>query len=638
MSSIPKDITEFIESHSPFDILEEPYKNMICNNIGVEFYPKNSEVSFSDRKKQYAYIIKKGVVEIKEKQGDQFSILDFCTEGEVFGFRPLFSEGPRHMIAFMHDDTLLYCIPLEILEQKIIKQVPEFGDHCKAFFSEKSARIKNVYNQIQRIHQKSDNSMMVTRDIAKLRARKNILTCTLETTIREAASLMKEKHVGSIVIVDKNKRPLGIITNQDFRSYIAQDSAINVDEKVSHIMSTPVRTISDTEHVIIECLLEMLDKKCHHLCVTLDGTVHSEVVGMISKHDLMLAQGETPEVILREIKYNSPNVEELSQLRKKAEEIMIWYLQKNIHTYFVTSLMTTINDAITRKCIEFALEDLPKPPVSFSWLSIGSQGRGEQVLTTDQDNMLVYQDTKDPEVKSYFLDFAASVNQKLREVGFAYDVADILAKNEKWCQPLSIWKQYFTRWIEVPKPKSVMHCTIFFDYRHIYGDESLVKSLDQHLAYKIKSKENFFGFLMKNALENPAPLGIFNQFLIEKKGSHSKEFDLKLRAIMPLVDAARVLILSKNVFDIKNTLDRYKKLQSIDPENKTLYENAIEAYKLFIKYRSLMGAQNRNSGRYISPDELSTLQKRLLKDAFKTIAALQDLLKFKFRKYTLLLK
>lgn len=631
MMNIPKELIDFIESHSPFDLLESEHKQLVCKNIEVVFYRKNHRFTFSEKINAHIHIIKKGAVEIREHKGRETSVIDFCTRGEFFGLRPVFSVEVRELEATITEDTILYRVPLEVI-QFVVDAIPEFGDHLKTFFSGSKERVENIYNTIQRAHQKEDNTAIVTRDIAKVRVRKKVIACTIQTTIRQAAISMEENRIGSIVVVSEANHPIGIITNQDFRAYITRGN-IDRNASVREIMSHPVKTILCQEIVVIECLIKMIEEKCHHLCVTTDGTPDTEVVGMISKHDLMLAQGETPEVILREIKYSS-NTEELAILRKRAEEIMIWYLQKNIHTYFVTSLMTTINDTIIRKCIKFALGGI-KPPVPFSWLSLGSQGRGEQVLTTDQDNMLIYQDTDAPGARAFFLKLATSVNQNLLEVGFAYDTADILARNEQWCQPLSKWKQYFKHWIEVPDPKSVMKCTIFFDYRSVYGDDKLAKKLDRYLEEKIKSNDNFFGFLMKNALGNPSPLGMFNQFLIEKKGNHVKEFDLKLRAIMPLVDAARILTFYYGIFDSKNTLERFKKLKDIDHRNETLYENAMEAYKLFIKYRSLVGYKRGDSGRYIVPEAFNTLQKRLLKDAFKTVFLLQDHLKFKFRKYAI---
>ena len=144
-----------------------------------------------------------------------------------------------------------------------------------------------------------------------------------------------------------------------------------------------------------------------------------------------------------------------------------------------------------------------------------------------------------------FLALAEYVNQVLIDCGFEECPADIMARNPKWNQPVEKWQSYFTNWISSPDPQAVMHATIFFDYRRVYGDQSLVEELNNHIAKSIQENEIFLNFLAQNALQNPPPVGFFKGFLLEKDGQHKDQFDIKARAMMPISDMARLLALSK---------------------------------------------------------------------------------------------
>ena len=158
----------------------------------------------------------------------------------------------------------------------------------------------------------------------------------------------------------------------------------------------------------------------------------------------------------------------------------------------------------------------------------------------------------------------------------------------------------------------------------------LIENLNAHLYTEMDKEHGFVNFLAQNALDSPPPLSFFKSFIVERGGDHKDEFDIKGRAMMPLSQAARVLILSHQEPDITHTVDRFEKLAELEPQNEDVYHEAAMAYELMIRYRALNGFRNHNSGRFIHPGGLNKIERQTLKYAFRTIEALQSSLRTRF--------
>ena len=253
-------------------------------------------------------------------------------------------------------------------------------------------------------------------------------------------------------------------------------------------------------------------------------------------------------------------------------------------------------------------------------------------LRTDQDNAILFSDTSNNEqTQKKLLKIAERVNQILEQCGFEKCPAEIMARNPRFCLPLSQWKREFHQWITTPEPKALMHSTIFFDFRAGWGRPDLAGELRTYLLGLIKEYPIFLNFLAQNALQNPPPLSFFKNFLVERSGEHKNEFDIKKRGLMPLTDAARLLTLGHHSASIQNTIKRFQRLIELEPNNKDLYESAISAYELFLKHRTINGLNQGDSGRYITIDQMNKFDKQVLKDAFWSIKEIQDLIKVRFQ-------
>jgi CBS domain-containing protein len=618
MNQIQQRVADFIKNFPPFDLLDAETLASVASAIDV-YYSEGGEVLFrkAQEPKAYFFIVRKGSVRISADE----ALIDLCDEGDVFGVRALIANDSYLADAIADENTILYKIPLNIFK-KILQENPNVANYFTAGFASGKPLPKTPFRIAASSITPVSTNFMSGMQIVE--GRREVLHCTASTSIQEAAKMMSSKGVGSIVIVDDKKHPVGIITDKDFRRHIAAGN-VSIQQEVKDIMSSPVRCVAP-EQTQTDYLISMLNLRVHHLCLTQDGSADSPVVGMITEHDLLLLQGTNPAVILREMD-KAASLDDLDKLRKNAGALFQQHLKQNVPIHITCRLATAINDRLISRIIEIELKALGPPPCVFSWLSLGSLGREEQIVQTDQDHALIF---KEGEHQDYFLELALRVSNALEKLGFPRDPADVSAENPKWCMSLDNWKKQFTRWIRTPEPQSILHCNIFFDFRVSYGDGSLAESLRSHFLAEQSNQALFTTLLAKEATETPAPLSFFRNLVVERSEAHKDQFDLKLRVLLPLVDCARVLAITEGISATQSIL-RYNMLSEKHPQHSDLLQSAAEAMAYALRLKAQSGFENKDNGRYIAPESLGKLDRQMLRNVFETISDLQQMLRLRFQ-------
>ncbi len=619
MNTIAKRIYDFLKSFPPFDMLTEEQLLSVSKAVEVGYFEKGKSIfKINEPIEDYFYVVKDGAIGLYTK--DEM-IVDECDEGDIFGLRALLRKDNYKLEAKAIEESIVYTISSRLLEDYITSN-SEASQFLMASFVTNSRSLEtNSSNEIS-----SQFSYLQSADYSK-----NPITCTIESTIQSAAQTMSQKHIGSIVVV-KDSKPIGIITDKDLRTKIATGE-ISISESVSKIMSSPVITYPE-DTTVAEAQIAMLKHQITHLCITKDGTVNSELTGVLSEHDIIVLREDNASSLVKEIK-RCTSTTKLKEIRVRAENLLKRYLEQDIPIEFAAKLISTINDVITTRVIDMALILQDKePPSKFAWLAIGSQGRQEQLLMTDQDNALVYEDVSEDTnktTKDYFLKLAKQINNDLATVGFELCPANMMSSNPKWCLSESEWSKQFNRWITMPDQDNLMLCTIFFDFEHVYGSKDLVDNLSESIFNSIENRDIFLTYLGRNALQNPPPLSFFRHVLVEQSGEHKNQFDIKARSMMPLVDAARLLILSHKIKSTNNTIERFNKLVELEPQNKDIYLFCIEAYKDLLWFRTEEGLRNADSGRFINVEALSKINRLKLRRNFRAVKLVQELILTRFK-------
>lgn len=621
-------VLEFLGTHSPFDLVPHPVLEKLSERVEI-FYSEDGKIIFkeNDPPGEHCYLVRKGRVNLYKIQDGEEVLMDVSGEGDLFGIRAMLSNDPYKLKAVVQEEALLYAIPVEGM-RTLVREHPAVS----RFFAEGLAA-----GQVVMGHKKAQGAYLDLREpvlsgplnqqISHVLAR-TFLTCRPEETIQAVSREMSRKGIDSVIVTDDHKIPLGIITDTDLRNQVAT-GLIRPDEPVKSIMSSPVITITASQN-LGEVGLKMMNAGVHHLCITEDGTSGSPVKGVVSNHDLLMFQGSSPTIILRAIR-KTESKEALKKLFFEAEKIRDRYLLSGMPMQDVREVVATLRDAVTVKALELILGDQnPDLAQSFCWIDLGSSGRKEQLLKTDLDNMIILSDQASS-LKKSIIRVAEETNRFLMDCGFTECPSGIMAHLPGMCLPIGRWDQQFEEWIYRPDPKALLDATIFFDIKEVFGDQRLAAAIKERILRHIRRQPSFLNFLARNATLNPPPLSFFNQFIVETSGEHKNEFDIKKRAIMPMVDAARLFSLEHSYYDSVSTVDRFRFIISQESPHQSIFGEAVHGFEFLQEMRARSGLQNGDDGRFVDISSFDNIEKKVFKEIFHIIRELQKIIQVRFQ-------
>ncbi len=367
------------------------------------------------------------------------------------------------------------------------------------------------------------------------------LQISMNTTIKEAAAIMKKQNQDVAFITHENSF-IGVINHKDL-TYRVISEEIKITAPVTSIMTAPLQFI-DGNALLFQAIEKCRKHNVSHLVVQ-DFSKH--IIGVIGKKQLLNLLNYWKPFLLKETA-RAETIGELTQIFKKIPILINALIQSGTKQKHITYTNASIADAIHKRVIDLAIEKMGEPPVDFSFIVLGSQGRMEETLYTDQDNAIIFEDSPNVEKHAdYFHRLAIKINDDLHNIGYRRCPGDVMAVNPKWCQPVSVWKDYFTQWTKVPEPQSVLESSIFFDFRCVYGKSSLSDELQKHLQI-VTNQNGLFFFHMADSL---------NKF---KVSLNNENIDLK-KIVFPLVASVRLYSLFYSIDD-KNTHERMVKLKS----------------------------------------------------------------------------
>ena len=212
-------------------------------------------------------------------------------------------------------------------------------------------------------------------------------------------------------------------------------------------------------------------------------------------------------------------------MARKIDKIIRILVKEGAKAGNITRIITEVNERLLRKVLEITEARFGPPPVSYCWIVYGSEGRKEQTFKTDQDNAIIYDEPGDRrvEVENYFSTFALFMRDALIRCGFPACKADYMASNPQWRQPLSVWKSYFSAWINTPTPEAILKALIFFDFRPVHGDILLAEKLRAFTGNEIRDKKLFLAHMAGHVVKNRPPLGFFGNLLCGTEGERAGE-------------------------------------------------------------------------------------------------------------------
>ncbi len=459
---------------------------------------------------------------------------------------------------------------------------------------------------------------------------RDAVICGLDTSIEQLSKLMTARQVTAALVASANEAIIGIVTDHDLRARVLAENA-DLSAPIHTIMSSPLTRISERA-LIYEALMRMEEKGVRHLAVEdQDG----QIVSVIDSKSLIQFPRYGPMVLAREIARAS-TPDEVAQHCARTTPLVKSLLDSSARPRHVTNMLASTCDAATERLIQLAITDLGPPPAAFAFIAMGSQGRQEQTLLTDQDNGIIFApvENADPqEVTAYFLRLGTRVCDDLNRAGYPLCRGKVMASNPRWCRSLPDWLSGFDEWVHKSEPQEITDFSIFFDFRTVYGDADLTHELRRAIHASLRDQPAFFHLFAQNALLFKPPFRLLgNIYLSGGATEHAGEINLK-DAMMPMVSFARLYALRHQI-NQTHTLERIEALTERNIILPASRDEIAAAYDFLMQLRLQTQLAAIQAGRpphnVIHPGKLGHIQKELLKQAFAQIAAVQKKVSYDF--------
>ncbi len=456
------------------------------------------------------------------------------------------------------------------------------------------------------------------------------VTATPEASLRDAVLAMSENRVGSIIVVEpESGRPLGIFTLRDLLHKVAAKSC-DLDQMVMQVMSGSNLLMLNWRGTVYQAALVMARHGVHHVIVV---DAAGKLKGIVSQEDIYELQsggGKAISGAIRGARDMNALIAAAEDIRRLAERT----LAEGGAAEALTELISSLNDHLTVRLIELTKQDFDLPDVPWAWLAFGSEGRYEQTLSTDQDNGLVFAVVPDQAeaTRRAFLPFAAEVNKRLDACGFPLCKGNVMASNPELCLSLDEWHQRYAGWLRSNSPQALLNATIYFDFRPLYGDETLTDELADWLRRNVPGATLFLRFMAENAVGVKPPLGLIRDFNFDVNEQFPKTLDLKACGTRLFVDAARILALANGVSETA-TIARLRAVAALGKLGREDIGAIIDGFHFLQRLRlrgqqegTPMGRANR-----IDPEKLNELDRFVLKESLKQAKKLQGRIQMEYR-------
>jgi CBS domain-containing protein len=450
---------------------------------------------------------------------------------------------------------------------------------------------------------------------------REVVSCAPATSIRAVLEAMGRESIGAMVVVDPDRRPLGVFTLRDLLENVALPNADQA-QPVARVMATKFWSLPSQAQGF-EAAVLMARERIRYVLVVEDG----RLAGVVSESRLFSVWrggiGDTSAVIR-----GARDIDEMVAATAGINALVDRLLGERLPAESITRIITTLNDLVTQRLLEIVGAAREIERASGCWIALGSQGRSEQTLATDQDNGIVFADCDDPEARRRtLLPLALRVNEALDRCGFPLCRGDVMASNPKWCLSLAEWQRRFALWIDEPDPQALLNASIFFDFRPIHGNHAVVTELRMWLAHYAADRGRFLLLMARNALSNQPPLGLVRDFTLASGGKHPDTLDLKVNGVQLFVESARIFGLAAGV-TATNTLERFAgvaKARNLSPVDIDAW---VEAFRFIQRLRLTLNARQQARGEalhnHLDPATLNDLDRRILKEALRQARKLQS--------------
>lgn len=458
---------------------------------------------------------------------------------------------------------------------------------------------------------------------------REVATCAPEDDLVAVVGVMRTRNISSVVVV-VDDRPHGIITDRDLRHKVVGEGRSPVGMIVGDIMNSPVATIGEDD-VLYEALYRMSRRKIHRLVVT---GPKGELAGIITDTDILRLQAHSPHQLVLDIE-KAGSIDDLRKLHGRIQNLIVHLSGTGIAIRDMVKLIANLNDQVQIRLIELLrAEKYPDLPDGFAFVVMGSEGRSEQTLSTDQDNALILDDALSAAEVAQIEAFSHDLIDALISIGVPPCSGGIMAKNPAWRRSLSEWKSELNRWLLKPMPENVMTGSMFLDLRTLHGRDDLVRELRAHVFATISNEPIFLMRMAGNMVNFAPPLNWLGRIKVEKDGEHRGKLDVKKAGIFAITDGIKALAVEARNLE-GSTHDRMERLAAADVLKPPMAANLLASFDFLVRMRLRTQVEAVRAGRapdnYLALAQLNVIEQGELKLALEEVGKFQQFIKHHFK-------
>ena len=458
--------------------------------------------------------------------------------------------------------------------------------------------------------------------------RKEPIVCGEDRSAREAAAIMHEHGVGSVVVVGAAARPVGIFSERDLVAAVAlgQEARPVAELMTREPLALPAHAFA------YEAALSMIARRIRHVLVTDDA----RLIGVVSERDLFSLQRLGLGELTAEIRL-AGDVRILENIAAEIRKLTRLLVEQGVAAGQLTLYVSVLNDRLCQRVIEVVRKRHQWEQISWCWLGFGSEGRLEQTFSTDQDNGIIFaahDDAAPEDVRARLLPFAREVNEALDACGFRWCKGNVMASNPALCLSVEEWRRKMGGWLQDWEPKALLDASIYFDFRALYGDATLAAGLRLWVAERTRAQGAFLRQMAANALQARPALGRLRDFVTEDAPNAPHSIDLKVYGVRLFVDAARIFALAQGLPQT-NTVERLRAAGPGARMSAADIDAAVDAFlfmqQLRLRHQASHEVLAEDIANRIDPDRLNELERQTLKEAFRLARKLQQRLALNYQ-------
>ncbi len=625
--SLIAQLAKELAQHAPFDQMAAEHIRAFVNGSEQRYFPAGQLVmSPADGAAQHLLFVRRGAVTgtqgLAELNGGAF----LYEAGELFPVSAV--VGNRAVTATYKATEDCFALALPIAAVKTLaEQSAPFADFL-------NQRIQHFLS----LSRKALQGEMASRVLAEQSMETPLgslikhapICCSPAENLREALSKMQQMRIGSMLVTDDTQHAVGILTRYDILGRVTLPG-VSLDTPISTVMVSPVRTL-DVSDTAQDAALLMSRHAIRHVPITRQGAV----VGIVSERDLFAMQRMSLQQLSNALR-GANSVDELKSLAPGIRQFAARLLGQGIQARQLTALVSHLNDLLTERLLDLLAAEHGLDPQQACWIALGSEGREEQTVATDQDNALILRDNTSDADRAKWLTLARQANDTLDECGYPLCAGNIMASNAELCLKQSEWQERFAHWIGVGEPEDLLNASIFFDLRGLWGEKALAAQLRDFVTTQAGSKNRFLKLLAINALQRTPPLTWTGAIDTHDDGT----VDLKLRGTAIFVDAARLYALANGIAET-NTRARLAAIgQKLNIKQRE-YEGWIGGFeflqtlRLRVQIDIAQGMQealgNPDEPNRIDIRRLNTIDRRILKETCRVARDVQDRMRMDYER------